>query len=130
LYQLRIDLEDFHGEKRFAHYYSVRVDNEVDKYRLTIGSYLKGDAGDSLSYHNNMRFSTKDQDNDVNSGSCAQRYNGAWWYQSCHRSNLNGAYLRGHHPTPDQGVIWSSFRGKYYSLKRTEMKIRPVWFKP
>jgi hypothetical protein len=44
LYQLRIDL------KGFAHYYSVRVANEVDKYRLTIGSYLKGDAGDSLSF--------------------------------------------------------------------------------
>ena len=131
LYQLRIDLEDFDGEKRFAHYYNFQIANELDKYRLTLGSYLKGDAKDSFTVHNGMQFTTKDQDNDSLSGSCAQVRNGAWWYRSCASSNLNGAYLRGHHPTVvAQGLHWESFRGPYYSLKRSEMKIRPVWFKP
>lgn len=131
LYQLRVDLEDFDHQERFAQYYSVQVANELDKYRLTLGSYIKGDAGDSLSSQNGMQFSTKDRDNDAYSGSCAQVYNGAWWYIACHQSNLNGAYLRGAHPTEyAQGVIWLAFRGYYYSLKRTEMKIRPAWFKP
>jgi len=131
LYQLRIDLEDFDGEKRFAQYYSVRVANEVDKYRLTVESYSKGNAGDSLTRHNNMRFSTKDQDNDLVPSSCAQQHNGAWWYDQCYLSNLNGDYLRGYHPTTNAGgVHWASFRGYNYSLKRTEMKIRPFWFKP
>ncbi|CAF1510087.1 unnamed protein product [Rotaria sordida] len=132
LYQLRIDLEDFDGQERFAQYYSVQVANELDKYRLKLGTYIKGNAGDSLRVHNDMRFSTKDQDNDAHSSrSCAQTLNGAWWYINCHESNLNGAYLRGHHPTiSGQGVDWDTFRGDYYSLKTTEMKIRPVWFKP
>jgi len=131
LYQLRVDLEDFDGEKRYAGYYSFRVADESDKYRLTIGAQIQGDAGDSLSIHNGMQFSTKDLDNDRAPGSCAQKYNGAWWYDHCHQSNLNGPYLRGHHPTSDaQGVNWYTFRGPSYSLKRTEMKIRPVWFKP
>jgi ficolin len=131
LYQLRIDLEDFDGEKRFAQYYSIRVAKEVDKYQLTVGSYIKGDAGDSFIRKNNMKFSTKDQDYDTSPSSCAQLYNGAWWYQNCHATNLNGAYLRGHHPAIyAQGVTWYSFRGQYYSLKRTEMKIPPIWFKP
>ncbi len=66
---------------------------------MTLGKYNKVDAGDSLSKHNGMRFSTKDQDNDNYSASCAQSFNGAWWYDKCLVSNLNGAYLRGHHPT-------------------------------
>jgi hypothetical protein len=38
-YRLRIDLEDFAGNKRFAEYSSFRVGNERDNYRLKIGSY-------------------------------------------------------------------------------------------
>jgi ficolin len=124
LYQLRIDLEDFDGQKRFAQYNTFRISNGLDKYRLTLGSFTKGDAGDSLSYHNGMQFSTKDQDN---AGSCAQSYNGAWWYQSCHLSNLNGAY---NSTVFGKGMNWQSWRGHNYSLKRTEMKIRPAWFEP
>jgi ficolin len=132
LYQLRVDLADFDGQKRFAIYDSVRIANEVDKYRLTLGSYIRGDAGNSLSRHNGMRFSTKDQDNDIQATvSCAQAHKGAWWYDMCHDSNLNGLYLRGDHPTAyAAGVNWWAFRGYYYSLKTAEMKIRPVWFKP
>ncbi|CAF3211003.1 unnamed protein product [Rotaria socialis] len=130
-YRLRVDLEDFEAQKRFAEYSSFQVSNEADKYRLMFGSYLKGDAGDSLSQHNNMQFSTKDHDNDAVFGSCAQRHNGAWWYNACHDSNLNGGYLRGNHPILfAAGVNWYTFRGENYSLKTTEMKIRPVWFKP
>jgi ficolin len=78
-----------------------------------------------------MQFSTKDQDNDIWPGTCAQQFNGAWWYRDCHHSSLNGVYLCGHHPTVyAQGVNWRTFRGDYHSLKRAEMKIRPAWFKP
>ena len=131
-YELRVDLEDFDEQQRFAHYYSFRIATELDKYRLTLGKYIDGDAGDSLSTHDGRLFSTKDQDNDASSfQSCAQGYHGAWWYHYCHASNLNGDYLRGYHPTTSgQGVNWRSFRDYDYSLKRTEMKIRPVWFKP
>ncbi|CAF0866764.1 unnamed protein product [Adineta steineri] len=131
LYQLRVDMEDFGGQKRFAQYYSFRVSNEQDNYRLSLGSYTKGDAGDSLSDQDGMQFSTKDQDNDQHPNSCAQRFNGAWWYSHCIDSNLNGRYLRGDHPNIEGiGVNWKAFRGHYYSLKTSEMKIRPIWFKP
>ncbi|CAF1501768.1 unnamed protein product [Adineta steineri] len=124
-------MEDFDGQKRFAQYYSFRVSDEQDKYRLSHGSYTKGDAGDSLTRQNGMQFSTKDQDNDLYPGSCAQTFNGAWWYSHCLDSNLNGGYLHGHHPNIyHTGMNWREFRGEYYSLKTSEMKIRPVWFKP
>ena len=50
-----------------------------------------------------MQFSTKDQDNDGGSGSCAQLYKGAWWYNACLSSNLNGLYINGAHS--DDGMV-------------------------
>jgi len=72
-----------------------------------------------------MQFSTNDNDNDDRSAqSCAQTYKGAWWYKSCHHSNLNGLYLGGPHSSHANGINWRTFRGHNYSLKRTEMKVK------
>ena len=71
-----------------------------------------------------MQFSTKDQDSDLNNASCAQHYKGAWWYNNCHASNLNGLYLNGQHASYADGVNWFAFRGYKYALKRTEMKVK------
>ncbi|KAK3732621.1 hypothetical protein QZH41_008257, partial [Actinostola sp. cb2023] len=123
-YRLRVDLEDFEGNTRYAEYDSFNVADEADNYRLTIGQY-SGNGGDSLNFHNNMQFSTKDRDNDAISYSCAVVYAGAWWYYRCHASNLNGLYLNGSTNLFGKGVVWNHFKGHYYSLKRVEMKIRP-----
>ena len=88
-------------------------------------SGYSGDAGDSLSYDNGMKFSTKDQDNDMHEREdCATRFKGAWWYKNCHQSNLNGPYLSGAHTSYTDGVEWKTFRGYNYSLKISEMKLR------
>ena len=122
--RLRVDMADFDGNKRFATYSTFNVGNAITKYKLTVTGY-KGNAGDSLSYHNGMKFSTKNQDNDAGpSEDCAKRYKGAWWYKKCHRSNLNGLYLVGPHKSYADGVIWYDFKGHYYSLKTSEMKFK------
>ena len=73
-----------------------------------------------------MSFTTKDEDNDFSGQSCALLFKGAWWYNDCHHSNLNGVYHGGlFSDSPANGVSWNSFRGAWYSLKRTEMKMRP-----
>ena len=90
--------------------------------------FVSGTAGDSLSWHRGLPFTTKDQDNDPWSSNCAVRYKGAWWYESCHGSNLNGVYHHGKHSSYADGVNWSSWKGYHYSAKRAEMKIRPVKF--
>jgi hypothetical protein len=38
-YKLRIDLEDFEGNERFAEYSSFEVGNEQDGFRLSIGAF-------------------------------------------------------------------------------------------
>ena len=93
--------------------------------RCVVVDFFKGTAGDSLGYHRGYAFSTKDRDND-SAGNCAQDYKGAWWYKSCHYSNLNGLYLHG--KDDSKGVAWQTWKNNYYSVERSEMKMRPKDF--
>uniref|UniRef100_A0A3P9M8A1 Fibrinogen C-terminal domain-containing protein n=1 Tax=Oryzias latipes TaxID=8090 RepID=A0A3P9M8A1_ORYLA len=128
-FELRIDMADFDNATAFASYsnFSVGRDSvnpEEDGYPLTVDGY-SGTAGDSLLKHSGMRFTTKDRDQDQSENNCAAYYQGAWWYRNCHTSNLNGQYLGGGHASYADGVEWSSWTGWQYSLRFTEMKIRP-----
>ena len=99
----------------FALYSGFRIDDEAAKYKLYVSGY-SGNATDKLSYHNKVRFSTEDQDNDSRpNGKCTTIYGkGGWWYRNCYQSNLNGNY----NETTQKGVFWIS------SLSFVEMKIR------
>jgi len=123
--RLRVDLEETNGKSAYAEYSFFGVGNEGSKYKLSLGTY-SGTAGDSLNGHRDRPFSTKDRDNDNTSRNCATLYKGAWWYNSCHHSNLNGLYHKGKHSSYGDGVNWYHWKGDYYSAKRAEMKIKPV----
>ena len=119
---LRVELEDWNGVRVYAKYGKFNISDEQAQYRLEVDSY-SGTAGDSLAWHNNMAFTTKDRDNDEHrSKNCAVRWTGAWWYNSCVHSNLNGKYLGD--KSDSQVVRWAAFRGSL-SLKSAEMKLRP-----
>ena len=119
---LRVELEDWSGGKTYAKYGKFKVGDEQALYRLEVGPY-SGTAGDSLSFHHNMAFTTKDRDNDrYGSLNCAQRHTSAWWYDACYSSSLNGKYMG--QKNNDRGIMWHKFT-RYLSLKFTEMKLRP-----
>ncbi|XP_075336971.1 fibrinogen-like protein 1 [Odontesthes bonariensis] len=137
-YSLRINLEDFDGNQRYAEYRNFNVMDEKDHYRLTFGAYV-GTAGDALSgghqvgasewaSHQGMRFSTYDQDNDNYKGNCAQEDKGGWWFNKCHAAHLNGMYYpSGHYSaSTDDGVVWFTWKGWWYSLKTSVMRLRPA----
>ena len=118
---LRVELEDWNGVRAYATYGKFNIDDEQAQYRLEVGSF-SGTAGDSLANHNNMAFTTKDRDNDrYSSYNCAVLNTGAWWYNSCWGSNLNGKYLGD--KNDQRGATWGGFKGSH-SLKSTEMKLR------
>ncbi|KAM9737798.1 uncharacterized protein tnxbb isoform 1-T1 [Menidia menidia] len=120
---LRVDLRD-QGESVFAKYSTFEVAKR--NYKLSVGGY-SGTAGDSLSYHNNRVFSTKDRDPAPFITRCAMSYRGGWWYKNCHEANLNGLYGI---DVQHQGLIWTSWKGKEHSIQFTEMKMRPAAFSP
>uniref|UniRef100_A0A671FKY1 Ficolin 2 n=1 Tax=Rhinolophus ferrumequinum TaxID=59479 RepID=A0A671FKY1_RHIFE len=124
--ELRVDLVDFEGNRQFAKFTSFKMAGEAEKYKLVLGAFVEGSAGNSLTSHNNTAFSTKDQDNDRVAKNCAVQYQGAWWYYDCHVSNLNGRYLGGSHESFANGINWKSGKGYNYSYKVSEMKVRPT----
>ncbi|XP_067842979.1 fibrinogen-like protein 1 [Heptranchias perlo] len=141
-YTVKFDLIDWDGGKRYAQYKSFKVQNEQNLYQLSFGAY-SGTAGDSLSgtyhpevawwaNHNSMKFSTKDRDNDRYEGNCAKEDNAGWWFNRCHSANLNGHYYNNGPFTSrtDNGIVWYTWHGWWYSLKSTVMKIRPSEFVP
>ncbi|PWA17622.1 hypothetical protein CCH79_00008172 [Gambusia affinis] len=126
-YKLRVVLEDWQGRQVFADYDSFRLESENDWYRLRLGLY-HGNAGDSLSWHNNKAFTTLDRDKDSYPGNCAHYQKGGWWYHMCAHSNLNGVWYRGGHYRSryQDGVYWAEFHGGSYSLKKVFMMIKPT----
>ncbi len=74
-----------------------------------------------------MGFSTSDVDNDMNpSGNCAVTFTGAWWYNNCHLSHLNGQNLNTPNAPYAVGINWETFKGHYNSLTTAEMAIVPA----
>ncbi|XP_008191506.1 angiopoietin-4 [Tribolium castaneum] len=127
-YILRVELEDFEGNKRFAQYSHFKIFSEGEYYKLEIDGY-EGNAGDSLNDpwygSNNSPFSTYNRDNDRSSLNCASMLKGGWWWKSCGRG-LNGLYLNDPQDlTARQGIVWFRWRGWDYTLKKAMMMIKP-----
>ncbi|XP_010869361.1 fibrinogen-like protein 1 [Esox lucius] len=136
---VKIDLMDWGGQRRHVYYQNFKIADEKDSYRLFYGLY-SGDGGDALSGGtgmleqwsdslSGMPFSTRDQDHDrYLQGNCAQENRGGWWYNRCHAANLNGKFYRGgpYQGRYDNGVVWGTWRGLWYSLRHTSIKLRPL----
>ena len=100
-----------------ANYATFSVGDESTNYVLNIAGF-SGKAKDSLSYHNGMKFTTPDKDNDAQRKvNCATTAKSGWWFNKCEKCNLNGAF------GVNNGNVWRTFSGKR-GLLYSEMKIR------
>ena len=81
-------------------------------------------TGDGLALHHEVKFSTLDQDNDIRRKDCAGTTKGAWWFENCSHSSLNGEYIRGGQAGKNKGINWEKFKGDYYSMKTASMMLR------
>ncbi|XP_061868090.1 fibrinogen-like protein 1-like protein isoform X2 [Colius striatus] len=121
VYQVRFVIWDASNTMKFADYNLFSVDDESQGYRLRLGVY-SGSAGDAMDsdnpkkMHNNMKFSTKDRDQDAARGNCASRAGGGWWYSACYSAQLN---VRG-------GITWGSLcRG---TCRASAILIKPALY--
>ena len=114
---LRVDLWDIYGQYWWAEYETFRVGDENAGYSVHFDGY-RGNASDAMaSYHQGMKFSTRDNDQDVSNTNCADSYQGGWWYSHCQHVNVNGRYAL--------GLTWyDSLENEWIALSRVEMKIR------
>lgn len=155
LHELRIEMEDFSGAKKHAHYDLFSIASEEHGYALRVLGQYAGDAGDSLSYHAGMKFSTFEWvnglfywvfydltniwlsnfsvDNDRwDSGSCARSHFGGWWYNACDESNLNGKYFSEEaeknldYKNQNEAIRWKTWSDMPHSLRNVRMMIRPI----
>ena len=110
-YKLRFELQLRNLSWYWAEYSSFIVHSETTNYTMLVSGY-SGNAGDALSDHNNMMFTTYDRDNDPWThvrpdyrNNCATFYDGGgFWYKGCALCRVN-AVSRFH---------WEQPRSSYY----------------
>ncbi|XP_033630602.1 ficolin-2-like [Asterias rubens] len=126
IWELRVDIADWDNLVAFAKYNSFKVSGE--KYILYVGDFcINSSAADSLTYHHGRPFTTFDSDNDrLVEDNCARKYVGAWWFNNCVLSHLNGVYYQTGEVENHQGVLWSveNYWKQNTSQKNCSMKIR------
>ena len=101
--ELLIDMiQKGQSKQVYARYDIFEIGDEASKYVLKIsGPSGTAPRSDSFSsYHNNMKFSTYDSDNDITSTRHCSRGFGrvGWWFKSCYATLLTGNYkfTKGH----------------------------------
>lgn len=80
-------------------------------------------VGDSLSYSNNQKFSTPDQEHNL--GNCATRYRTAGWFYTCFFANPNGPYTDSEKIASHGYLTWQRWKMSWISLKAMQLMIRP-----
>ena len=130
--ELRIELGNGTTPSIVWTYQLFQVGGAATNYRLTIGEGQGvGNSYDAMANQNGRPFSTRDNDNDAWSQNCAAVYGGAWWYNRCFSSNLNGKYVL-HTPENYSGSYTAGanrlswYNGsRYVHFTKVQMKIRP-----
>ena len=107
-WEMRVDYQKNDKTWTYLHYNQFSVGSASEEYPLIVGGFT-GVGTDLFAYHNGMKFSTPENDNDKRSGNCAAKYKSGWWYNDhCYHININRQPLNVH-----GSVLFS------------EMKIRP-----
>ncbi|XP_076083553.1 ficolin-2-like isoform X2 [Mytilus galloprovincialis] len=123
-HKLSIYMEDFDAKFVYANFSNFLIVDELENYQLTVTGFSGSPGvGDGLSSGNS--FTTKDRDNDLYGGNCAQYEHGAWWYDYCGRSNLNGRYVAGFNNNVTS-VFYLDWKKSFYSLKKVTMMIKRI----
>ena len=119
-WEMRMDIKLANGTNIFLQYEQFTVASAKDKYKLTVGGF-QGTTTDPMAYHNQMNFTTKDNDNALSN--CALAYGpkepiGGWWYNACWISGIAPNIIYNHGDAVRLNNQW-------HALYFMEIKIRP-----
>uniref|UniRef100_A0A8W8JDR1 Fibrinogen C-terminal domain-containing protein n=2 Tax=Magallana gigas TaxID=29159 RepID=A0A8W8JDR1_MAGGI len=115
---MRVEMEDINGQTGFAQYSTFLVGSPSSNYKLIVSQYAGNSGYDAFIYHNNMKFSTKDRDNDLSSSiNCASYYGEPWWNNDCSRMMFTRNNFN------DLGW-YNWYTGSYKQLSKIRMMIR------
>ncbi|TDG40369.1 hypothetical protein AWZ03_013207 [Drosophila navojoa] len=120
--ELYVHLESFDGSVYYARYSDFSIGSESESYNLKLLGTYSGNAGDGLHYAKYRKFSTFDVDNDRSDDNCGILRHGAWWYDRCGLSNLNGQYFN-HSSKDPRSIFWLGSQST--SFKKVLMMLRP-----
>uniref|UniRef100_A0A8C3UYS5 Angiopoietin like 4 n=1 Tax=Catharus ustulatus TaxID=91951 RepID=A0A8C3UYS5_CATUS len=128
-YNLMIELEDWEGNSQVVQFvFSLGGENTA--YTLNLLGPLSGELENAIGEFRQLPFSTRDRDHDLKADTnCAKHLSGGWWFSTCGHANLNGKYFRSiprQRHERKQGIFWKTWKGRYYPLKSTIMKIQPA----
>ena len=87
-WEMRVDYQKNDKTWSYLHYNQFSIGSASEEYPLTVGGFT-GVGTNWLSYHNKMKFSTIDNDNDNFGPNCAAVYKSGWWYHGCVYVNIN-----------------------------------------
>ena len=111
------------GTKGYLSYHHFRVGPASDDYQISISGFNGNTTDPITGSHslNNMKFTTRDRDNDKWSLNCAVHdaggNAGGWWYNVCSHIFPNNQYNH----------YYSVYlNGQWHSLPFIEIKIRPL----
>ena len=114
--ELNVYMQSYENEGRSAGYSSFSVDDASSGYRLKVSGY-SGTAGDAMTIHDDLPFSTYDHDQDDSTDkNCAEVEKGAWWFADCGETNPNGVY--------NESITWRPWKGEDYSFQVMAFSIR------
>ncbi|KAI1230437.1 hypothetical protein IHE44_0009894, partial [Lamprotornis superbus] len=128
-YNLLIELEDWEGNSQMVQFV-FSLGGESTAYTLNLVGPLTGELENAIGEFRQLPFSTRDRDHDLKADTnCAKHLSGGWWFSTCGHANLNGKYFRSiprQRHERKQGIFWKTWKGRYYPLKSTIMKIQPA----
>ena len=112
--KVRFDLKRTDGTSLTWTYNNFVVDGPDNQYTLHIGNPQQT-GFDYMAYHNGMKFSTRDRDNDKSYASCSTAYydNVGWWFNSCYHVYLTAP-------------VGARATKKSQAYDYAEMKVRPL----
>ncbi|XP_069114612.1 angiopoietin-related protein 6-like [Argopecten irradians] len=119
---LLVLLESWAGVMKYALYETFTIASEHEKYRIDVSGY-SGTAGDCLDTtgHNHMKFSTRDNDNDLTHNSCAKVFKSGYWYAGCSACNINGPMKNDTGKNERYAIVWHTFRNHFTPLRKSMM---------